>query len=269
MLEYFVASIARRNDWANLQTPDLRSEEGRTLPLLFLSKTARSPEEARASSQQKLRVWIQGGIHGNEPAGDQGALALLGKLDANQTWTDQLLNKLDILILPRYNADGVAYFQRELASNLDPNRDHSKLARQQTRDIKKIVGAFSPHIVVDLHEFTGTFRTGNYIHGVDTLLSYGRNLNIHEDIRKLASDLFIKNIAARVEENGLRWEHYVTSSRWDPTPGSEIVLSEGGNTARSGMGAYGLLRKFNNNLRHVQLPNRVGPSSRNGAGAIA
>ena len=242
-LEHFVSSIVQRNEWASLHIPDFKSEEGRTLPLVFLSSSSQSPDRPGDNAGQKLRVWIQGAIHGNEPAADQAALALLGKLDANQTWAAALLEKLDILLLPRYNADGVAYFQRELASNLDPNRDHTKLARQQTRDIKKIVGAFSPHIVVDLHEFTGTFRAGNYIHGVDSLLSYGRNLNVHKDIRSLTRDLFIENIGASLEEHGLRWEWYVTGSRWDPTPGSEISLQESGIAARTGMGAYGLLRK--------------------------
>ena len=233
----------QRNDWASLHVPDFRSEEGRTLPLIFLYSSAQAPKEPTDSAPRKLRVWIQGAIHGNEPAADQAALALLGKLDANQTWAASLLEKLDILLLPRYNADGVAYFQRELASNLDPNRDHTKLARQQTRDIKKIVGAFSPHLAIDLHEFTGTFRAGNYIHGVDSLLSYGRNLNVQEDIRNLTKKLFIKNIGASLEGHGLRWETYVTSSRWNSTPGSEIVLQESGNAARTGLGAYGLLRK--------------------------
>ncbi|MBE3045177.1 hypothetical protein IMZ48_22025 [Candidatus Bathyarchaeota archaeon] len=53
---------------------------------------------------------------------------------------------MEILALPRYNADGVAYFQRFLATGYDPNRDHAALRRQQTRDIKTLLSRFNPHI---------------------------------------------------------------------------------------------------------------------------
>jgi murein tripeptide amidase MpaA len=101
-------------------------------------------------------VYLQGAIHGNEPAADQGILALLGKMDANQTWTASLLEKLDILVLPRYNPDGVSYFQREFGSNIDPNREGTKLAKQQSRDIRSLVSSFDPHVVADMHEYGGS-----------------------------------------------------------------------------------------------------------------
>jgi hypothetical protein len=44
-------------------------------------------------------------------------------------------------------------FQRALATNFDPNRDHIKLARQQTRSIKQLLGDFNPHVIIDMHEY--------------------------------------------------------------------------------------------------------------------
>lgn len=97
-------------------------------------------------------------------------MALLGKLDANETWTKSLLERMDIILFPRYNPDGVSYFQRDLASNIDPNRDHTKLARRQSREIKRLLSSFSPHIAVDMHEFTGTrLIDERYKHGSKTL----------------------------------------------------------------------------------------------------
>lgn len=161
--DYFIRSIANRNDWITYKSSDFLSEEGRAIPYLFLSS---SP--GYTGNNTKLKVYIQAAIHGNEPAADSGALALLGKLDANQTYTASLLEKLDILILPRYNVDGVSYFQRELAVNLDPNRDHIKLDRKQTREIKQVFSDYNPHIAIDLHEFTApTVYGGDYQHGND------------------------------------------------------------------------------------------------------
>jgi len=157
----------------NYHLADFVSEEGRSFPYVYLSTQSqgvgdRDSDDSRDEKKmnKKLRVWIQGGVHGNEPAGDQAVLALLGKMDADQAWTASLLERMDITLFPRYNPDGVSYFQRDLASNLDPNREHTKLARQQSRDIKRLFSSFSPHIAVDMHEFTGTRLTGgHYKHG--------------------------------------------------------------------------------------------------------
>ena len=79
-------------------------------------------------------------------------MALLGAMDSDPEWAASFLEKMDIIVLPRYNPDGNAYFQRTLATNFDPNRDHTKLARQQTRDIKTWFSSFSPHVAIDMHE---------------------------------------------------------------------------------------------------------------------
>jgi len=165
LTDYFMRSIAFRNNWATYHGSELKSEQGRAIPYLFLTQPSDSTTGTYAmnstSDSGKVRVYLQGAIHGNEPAADQGALALLGKMDANQTWTASLLERLDILILPRYNPDGVSYFQRQFGANIDPNREGTKLALQQSRDIRSLVSAFDPHVVADLHEFGGTISREN------------------------------------------------------------------------------------------------------------
>ncbi|KAI1081492.1 Zn-dependent exopeptidase [Whalleya microplaca] len=234
-LNSFVRSIADRNNWIHYQVAGFTSEEGRAFPYVLLSS---SVEEKDSSS--KLRVWIQGGVHGNEPAGDQAVLALLGKLDANQTWAASLLERMDIVLLPRYNPDGVAYFQRALASNLDPNREHTKLAREQSRGHKRLLSAFSPHVTVDMHEFTGTTPyAGTYKHGMDALIAGGKNLNTHADIRNISENLFVPGVGRRLEEAGFRWDPYFTGSA-SSTPGSAITLTEAGSDAKAGRNNYAL-----------------------------
>lgn len=83
------------------------SEENRAIPYLYLTSTPYAP-----TNHTKLKVYIQAAIHGNEPAADESAMALLGKMDAEPQWTASLLEMMDIKVLPRYNVDGVAYFQR-------------------------------------------------------------------------------------------------------------------------------------------------------------
>lgn len=105
--DVFLRDIASRHDWFNYQIADFKSEQGRPIFTAFLSDPKSQP-----ANSTKLRVWLQAAIHGNEPAADQGAMALLGKMDANATWTASLLEKMNIFVMPRYNPDGVHYFQR-------------------------------------------------------------------------------------------------------------------------------------------------------------
>ncbi|GAW21059.1 hypothetical protein ANO14919_105720 [Xylariales sp. No.14919] len=250
-LDNFLRSIADRNNWVSYHVADFTSEEGRSFPYVYLSTESQGLHD---ENNQKLRVWIQGGVHGNEPAGDQAVLALLGKLDANQTWAASLLERTNIILLPRYNPDGVSYFQRAMASNLDPNREHTKLARRQSREIKQLLSSFSPHITVDMHEFTGTRLTdGHYKHGMDALIAPGKNLNTHKDIRNISEALFAAGIAKRLEAAGFRWESYFTAASGG-TP-ETITLAEAGSDAKAGRNSYGLMQSIAilNEVRGIRL----------------
>lgn len=218
---------------------DFQSEEGKSFPYVYLSESNQESTTA-VNGSNKVRVYLQAAVHGNEPAGDQSLLALLGKMDANQTWTASLLEKLDIMILPRYNPDGVEYFQRTLATNYDPNRDHIKLARQQTRDLKQLFNSFSPHVAVDMHEYgASSVYGGSYKHSSDGLFSAAKNLNIHPEIRRVSEEVFAQNIGSAMEAAGLRWEPYVTGST-NSTPGSSIAFAEAGSDGKIGRNAMGL-----------------------------
>jgi len=214
---------------------DFLSEEGKTFPYIYLSSQPSNGSATKIASR-KLRVWIQGSVHGNEPAGDEATLALLGAMDKDPAWAASFLEDMDILVLPRYNPDGNAYFQRTLATNFDPNRDHTKLARQQTRDIKKWFSTFSPHIAIDMHEYGAATRyAGNYSNAADGMYSAAKNLNIHPSIRSLSETVFAPAINASLLSKGLRGEPYVTASRTNPPR-----LEEAGTDAKIGRNAMGL-----------------------------
>ncbi|KAI1823849.1 carboxypeptidase [Xylaria intraflava] len=249
-LDHFLRSIADKHDWAHYHLANFTSEEGRSFPYVYLSQESRALSEGNT---EKIRVWIQGGVHGDEPAGDQAVLALLGKLDANETWAASLLGRMDIVLFPRYNPDGASYFQRTLASNVDPNREHTKLARPQSREIKRLLSTFSPHIAVDMHEFTGARLTdGRYKHGMDALIAPGKNLNTHRDIRNISEALFASGIAKRLEAAGFRWESYFTVPR---SAASEITLVEAGSDAKAGRNSFGLMQSIGllNEVRGIRI----------------
>ncbi|KAF2032399.1 Zn-dependent exopeptidase [Setomelanomma holmii] len=181
-LESFVRSLADRNRWIKYHN-DLVSEESRAIPYVTLSNGK--------NADKKLRLWFQSGQHGDEPA---------------------VLKKIDLTILPRYNADGVEYFQRQLAANYDPNCDHTVLERQQTRAIRRAQSEFNPHIFVDNHEYTGVSPVvERYIRAQDLLVSANKNPNSNSNIRALNEE-FVTNIFAATEAKGLRVGPYFTTS---------------------------------------------------------
>ncbi|WQF80610.1 Putative peptidase M14, carboxypeptidase A [Colletotrichum destructivum] len=236
-LDHFLRTLAARNEWMTYHNPAFKSEEGRSIPYVYLSTSNRVVDglasHANASAPGKVRIWMQGGVHGNEPAGDQALLALLGKLDANATWAASVLDKVDIMMLPRYNPDGVAYFQRYFATNFDPNRDHTKLARQQTRDIKQLVMGFAPHVGVDCHEYSPTGPYGareQWVDAQDGQFSAMKNANIHRAIRDMSEAVFANAVAAAMERRGLRWGAYVTG----PSGTDDVVLEETTGDAKIG-----------------------------------
>jgi hypothetical protein len=237
-------SIAFRNNWATYHGSELKSEQGRAIPYMFLTQPSDTVTGFYAvngtKDANKVRVYLQGAIHGNEPAADQGIMALLGKLDANQTWTASLLEKLDILILPRYNPDGVSYFQREFGSNIDPNREGTKLVKQQSRDIRSLISSFDPHVAADMHEYGGSpVYGGVYRHGTDALIAGAKNLNIHPDIRELTESTFSSGMSAALEARGLRVEPYVTGPT-SKIEGAPIVFTEASAAPTTGRNAMGL-----------------------------
>ena len=51
------------------------TQRGRNIPLVILAKPG---------NQEKIRVWFQGGIHGNEPASSEGMLTVLHEMLTNK-----------------------------------------------------------------------------------------------------------------------------------------------------------------------------------------
>ncbi|TEA18541.1 Carboxypeptidase 2 [Colletotrichum sidae] len=247
-LESCLNNLADTHGWLSYHTPSFTSEDGRSLPYVNLSLPSTS------SSSPKLRIWLQGGVHGNEPAGDQAILALLAKFGSNTTWTESILSKADIFVLPRYNPDGVAYFQRELASNHDPNRDHALLQRGQTRALKTLLAEFDPHVFLDAHEYTASQplgADGQWLKAQDVQVSHVKNANVHPSIRALGETLFLDAMQAAVRAEELRTSAYFTASGGSDTP----VLTEPSSVSRAGHNSAGLLQtvSFLTETRGIRL----------------
>ncbi len=143
--------------------------EGRALPLAVVGRLKdTSPEAVRASG--RLRVYIQGNIHGGEVEGKEAVQILLREIAQGRHagWLDALV----LLVAPIYNADGNERVnltnrgpqhgpiggmgQRPNALGLDLNRDHMKLESPEARSLVRLLREYDPHVVIDLHTTDGT-----------------------------------------------------------------------------------------------------------------
>jgi hypothetical protein len=144
--------------------------EGRPLPLAVVGAPDASPEAVRKTG--KLRVYIQGNIHGGEVEGKESAQMLLR--DLAQGKHSEWLQSMVLLIAPIYNADGNERIsltnrgrqhgpiggmgQRPNAQDLDLNRDHMKLGSPEARSMARLMSDYDPHVSMDLHTTNGSFH---------------------------------------------------------------------------------------------------------------
>ena len=86
------------------------------MPIAVFTETdlssAKSLEEAGelVSDNGKLTVWIQSQIHPNEPAAGEGALVMVSDLCGS--YGEEVLDDVNVIVIPRINPDGSYLFTR-------------------------------------------------------------------------------------------------------------------------------------------------------------
>lgn len=219
-----------------------QTQEGKPIPLLIFS----NPSYSNAADILKLEkpvIWLQAQVHGNEPAGGEGALGvarnLAGKLG------DEVLGKVSVVILPRFNGDGSFYFQRQTASKLDSNRDHLKYDIPETILVHEAFNKFKPEVVIDAHEYSvyGKFKNvgskGALVYH-DILISSAKNANIPEELKKVSDSLFVSNVKKDLNSRDFSsFDYYTVREK-----GDKASLFEAGADPKIGRNAYGLQPSF-------------------------
>ncbi|MDR1916046.1 MAG: hypothetical protein LBQ58_05680, partial [Synergistaceae bacterium] len=122
-------------------------------PLVVFSKPpVFDPAELKALN--KPIYYVHGSVHANEPSGYEALLLIMQKLSTDEF---HILDRISVVIAPRYNLDGAYWFQRGTntirgINNVDQNRDGTMFASPQTRIINSILNAYRPEMGLDPHE---------------------------------------------------------------------------------------------------------------------
>lgn len=213
-----------------------QSKKGLNIPMLLLSKPTEQP---------KIRVWLQGGLHGDEPASTESLLYLVYDLLHNAE-NASLLEALEIAIVPMANIDGYLKQQRNNAEDIDLNRDQTKLMGHETPLLKKAFAAFDPQVALDFHEFRpyrrdftklGSFGVTS---AYDLMFLYSGNLNVPPSLRDFTNSHFLNPAREKLTAAGLRHHDYFTT---DEELGS-IHFNMGSNSARSSATNFALQNRI-------------------------
>lgn len=208
------------------------SQKNKKIPMLVLN---------RANQNQKLKVWFQGGLHGDEPAGTETMLFLIDKLLNDATYS-YLLDKMTIAIVPMANIDGYEKQDRFAADGMDLNRDQVKLLAKESVFLKQAFSDYGAEVAVDFHEYRPFRRdfTNFGTHGMggiyDAMFMYSGNLNLTQDLREYTKNIFIGNAKASLESNNLKFHDYITTHKVK----GDIHFNQGTVDARSSTTSYAL-----------------------------
>jgi hypothetical protein len=207
-----------------------RSHEGLTIEALYFAR--------EGGSGAKPRVLLVGQQHGDEPAGAEALIALAGRLAPGGDLAP-LLQRIEVIVLPRANPDGAVLGQRVGRHGSDINRDHLLLRTPEAQAVALLVREFDPVVVVDAHEHTVVGRYREKFAAVqrnDLLLQYAMTANLPPQITRASEEWFRRPLLAALAREGLTSEWYYTNALV-PT---DLRLAMGGVQPDTARNVYGL-----------------------------
>lgn len=187
------------------------SQTGIPLEALHFSRPVAENQVADGASRPTVLLVAQ--QHGDEPAGSEALLVIAQQLARGSL--APLLDRIDVVILPRANPDGASAGRRFTASGIDVNRDHLLLRTPEAQAQAQLVREFNPAVVVDSHEF---WVPGPYlekfgaVERYDALIQYAMVANLSDFVTRAAEEWFRRPLLQSLKAQGLSSEWYHTTS---------------------------------------------------------
>lgn len=214
-----------------------KSQQGREIPLLVFSASG-SADPARLLHDGRPTVLLVALQHGNEPASGDAALALAKRLGEGDL--KPLLDRINVLVVPRANPDGAEAFARDTAGKVDQNRDHLLLNTPEGRVLALVAREYLPDVVVDAHEFTVMGRWVTKFGAVqryDALVQYATVANLPQALTEAAEGWFRQPLVeALATERMTAFWYYTTSAENN----DDKKVSMGGVQPNTGRNVAGL-----------------------------
>ena len=203
--------------------PIATSKQGRTISVakVSLSKTF-------GQDPSKLRVLLFGQQHGDEHTGKEALSMLLAKFASGEL--KDVLQNVDVLIVPQMNPDGGELYQRRTSDSIDLNRNHLLLTSPETRALHDLFYQWMPQVTLDLHEYGTLSRSwsdSGFIRISDAQLGMLTNANTAPEIRNLQHKEMFPYIAGFMHAQGYFYTEYIVGSPSDRVRHSTTEINDG------------------------------------------
>jgi hypothetical protein len=223
------------------------SQDGTPLEALVFAKatnaaapgpaTAASAVPAAAVRGVRPTVVLIAQQHGDEPAAGEALLVVAEELTRGRL--QNVLDRIDVVVVPRANPDGALTGRRTTANGIDLNRDHLLLRTPEARALARLMREYQPLVVVDAHEYPAV---GPYVDQFgalpryDVLSQYAMTPQLHPFVRKASDEWFRQPMWNALKKDGYSVEWYHQPS----TDSTDKRLSMGGPGPDIGRNVNGL-----------------------------
>lgn len=181
------------------------AQSGSPIHALVATKgTSISPQALEDSGRPT--VMIVAAQQGTDAAATEATLAIAKELGDGGLLAP-LLDKINIILVPRANPDGFANGTATTADGTDLTQDHLALQTPEARFLAKLARDYHPSVMLDAGEFAAiepTRQRFNAVRANDMGLQYAVTPNGHEFITKAAREWVHQPALHALEQAGLR-----------------------------------------------------------------
>lgn len=203
----------------------------RAIPIEALIATkASDPQPASLNNSGRPTVLLVAQQHGDEPAGAEALMVIAREL-APGGLLEPLLQKINVIVVPRANPDGSAVSARTTGDGTDLNNDHLELQTPEAKALAMLARDYRPISVIDLQEHAAAGinlqKFANLLAN-DTLLQYAGTPNVHEFITKANREWMTTPIRSALEQAQLSsdWYYSTSNSQQDKTISSGTLAPD-------------------------------------------
>lgn len=207
------ASTPTGNPTSITLVPLGNSQDGAPLQALVFTRHP-SPTPAVIVRGGRPTVMIVGQQHGDEPAGTEALLLIAEELAGGSL--QDLLERINVVILPRANPDGAARGTAALSDGTDLDTDHLLLKSPEARAMARLASDYRPLLVIDAHEYPVDAAYAERVGGAqraDLQLQYAGTAGVPDFISKASEEWFRQPLLGALKQEGLsiEWAHRVAA----------------------------------------------------------
>ena len=181
------------------------SQQGRPIYALIATKAGAINPDALDETRRPT-VMIVAGQQGTDAAPTEALLAMSKEL-APGGLLYSLLDKANVILVPRANPDGFENAKAATADGTSLLHDHLLLNTPEARALAKLARNYRPAVLMDAEEFPAihpTLEQFDALRANDAALQYGLGANVHEFVLKAEREWLHRPIASSLTQAGQR-----------------------------------------------------------------